>query len=179
MRSLASGPNEEVGSLRLTLLGALTQVRQRLRIATPYFLPDEEIASLLAVAALRGVEVDIVVPETSNQFFMKWAETATFPRLIAAGCRIWLEAPPFDHAKLALADDQWVLFGSSNWDARSLRLNFELDCECLDAELARELDGLIDAKIARAQPVTLESLRARGFARRLRDGVARLFKPFL
>ena len=179
LRCLASGPNEEISSLRLTLLGAITQVRTRLRIATPYFLPDEEPTSLLAVAALRGVEVDIVLPERSNQFYMKWAETAAFPRLLASGCRIWLEAPPFDHTKLTLADDQWTLFGSSNWDARSLRLNFELDCECVDPVLARELDKLITAKIARARAVTLEDLNSRGRARRLRDGVARLFKPFL
>ena len=179
LRCLASGPDEEVGSLRRTLLGVLTQVRTRLRISTPYFLPDDEITNLLSVAALRGVEVDIVLPEKSNQFYMKWAETATFPRLFAAGCRIWLEAPPFDHMKLAVADDQWPLFGSSNWDARSLRLNFEIDTECIDADLARELDTLITAKIARSRAVTLEDLAARGVARRLRDGIARLFKPFL
>ena len=160
-------------------MGALAQVRHSLRIATPYFLPDEEITSLLAVAALRGVAVDIVLPERSNQFYMKWAEAAAFPRLLGAGCRIWLEAPPFDHAKIALADGQWILFGSSNWDARSLRLNFELDCECVDPALAQEIGALVDAKIARARPITLEGLRARGFLRRLRDGVARLLKPFL
>ena len=179
MRCIASGPNERVGSLRLTLLGALAQVERSLRIATPYFLPDEEITSLLVIASLRGVAVDVVLPNQSNLFFMKWAETASFRRLIAAGCRVWLEAPPFDHTKVAVADGRWVLFGSSNWDSRSLRLNFELDCEAFDPTLAQEIERLIDEKIARSEPVTRERLAARPFIRRLIDGVVRLFKPFL
>ncbi|MGD9537605.1 MAG: phosphatidylserine/phosphatidylglycerophosphate/cardiolipin synthase family protein [Alphaproteobacteria bacterium] len=179
MRGVSSGPNEEYGSLRLTLMGALSQVRRSLRIATPYFLPDDVIVSQLCVAALRGVAVDIVLPAVNNQFFVKWAETAALPALLAAGCRIWYEAPPFDHAKLAVADDQWVLFGSSNWDTRSLRLNFEFDCEAFDQALAREINALLDAKIARATPVTPEGLVARGFVVRLRDGFARLLKPYL
>jgi cardiolipin synthase len=179
MHGIASGPNEEIGSLRLTLMGALSQVRRSLRIATPYFLPDDVIASQLCVAALRGVAVDIVLPAVNNQFFVKWAESASLPALLAAGCRIWHEALPFDHAKLAVADDQWVLFGSSNWDTRSLRLNFEFDCEAFDRALAREFNALIDAKIARATPATLDALNERGFAVRLRDGFARLLKPYL
>ncbi len=179
MRAIASGPHQEVGALRLTLLGALTQVRQRLRIATPYFLPDEEIVSLLSVVAVCVKKKDIVIPEASNQFYIKWAESASFPRLLEAGCRISLEPPPFDHAKFALADDEWVLFGSSNWDARSLRLNFEIDCECFDPKLARELEHLFVEKLARSRAVTLKELRARGLALRLRDGVARLFRSFL
>ena len=179
MRCIASGPNERVGSLRLTLLGALTQVERSLRIATPYFLPDEEITSLLVIASLRGVAVDIVLPKRSNLFFMKWAETASFRRLIAAGCRVWLEAPPFDHTKVAVADGRWVLLGSSNWDNRSLRLNFELDCEAFDPALAQQIERLINDKIARSEPVTRERLAARPFVRRLIDGIVRLFKPFL
>jgi cardiolipin synthase len=89
MRGVASGPNEEFGSLRLTLMGALAQARKSLRIATPYFLPDEVIVSQLCVAALRGVTVDIVLPKVNNQFFAKWAESASFPALLTAGCRIW------------------------------------------------------------------------------------------
>lgn len=179
IRCIASGPNEELGSLRVTLLSALTQIHQRLRIATPYFLPDEEITNLLVITSLRGVMIDIVLPARSNLFFIKWAETASFRRLIAAGCRIWLEAPPFDHAKVAVADGRWVLFGSSNWDSRSLRLNFELDCECFDASLARDVEAIIDGKIARSNAVSIESLEARRFSRRLVEGIARLFRPFL
>jgi cardiolipin synthase len=99
--------------------------------------------------------------------------------LLAAGCRIWHEAPPFEHTKLVVADDQWLLFGSSNWDTRSLRLNFEFDCEAFDQALAREIDRMFDAKIARATPVTLDGLARRRFAIRLRDGLARLLKPYL
>ncbi len=59
--------------------------------------------------------------------------------MLERGCRVWLSPPPFDHSKLMLVDRTWTLFGSGNWDPRSLRLNFEFDVECYDRELAEAL----------------------------------------
>lgn len=179
LRGLASGPDEAPDTTRLTVMGALADARRTIRIVTPYFLPDREVGTLLALAALRGIAVDIVVPERSNQFFVKWAETPYLDEIFAAGCRVWLQPPPFDHTKLALADGRWALFGSSNWDARSFALNFEFNVECFDEGLARALGKIADAKIARARRLSREELRARSLAVRLRDGVARLFRPYL
>lgn len=179
LRSVASGPNEAFDTTRLTVMGALADARRTVQIVTPYFLPDREIGTLLALAALRGIAVDVVVPERSNLFFIKWAETPYLEELLVAGCRIWLAPPPFDHTKLALCDGRWALFGSSNWDARSFGLNFELDIECFDEGLAAELGKIAEARIAGARRLTLEELRGRSLALRLRDGVARLFRPYL
>jgi cardiolipin synthase len=78
-----------------------------------------------------------------------------------------------------VVDERWSLIGSTNWDPRSLRLNFECDVECYDGELAKKLSKLIDEKISRAHPVSLQELNARSLAVRLRDGLARLFTPYL
>jgi cardiolipin synthase len=95
------------------------------------------------------------------------------------GCRIWLTPLPFDHSKLMVVDECWVLVGSANWDARSLRLNFEFNVESYDAALARRLEGVLEKKRAAAHQVTLEEVDARSLPSRLQDGVARLLTPYL
>jgi len=85
----------------------------------------------------------------------------------------------FDHSKLLVVDGAWTLIGSANWDARSLRLNFEMNIECYSVEFGAHMDGLIQARIGGARQLTLEMLDARSFAVKLRDGVARLFAPYL
>jgi cardiolipin synthase len=76
-------------------------------------------------------------------------------------------------------DGAWTLLGSANWDARSLRLNFELNVECYSVELGAHLDGLIQARISSARQLTLAEIDARPFPVKLRDGLARLFAPYL
>ena len=76
-------------------------------------------------------------------------------QVLKHGCRIWLTPPPFDHSKLMVVDECWVLVGSANWDARSLRLNFEFNVECYDVDLARRLEGVLEKKRAAAHEVTL------------------------
>jgi cardiolipin synthase len=86
---------------------------------------------------------------------------------------------PFDHSKLVTMDGEWCLIGSSNWDTRSFRLNFEFDMECYDTVFTRQIDDIIDAKIARAKEIDLEELCASSVFVRLRDAAARLLTPYL
>lgn len=178
-RGIADGPDEEFEQTRWTILGAITVARQSLKILTPYFLPDSAIISALNVAALRGVAVDIVLPAGSDVPFVQWASAAHWWQLLQHGCRLWITADVFDHSKIFIVDDAWVLVGSSNWDARSLRLNFEFNLECYDPDLAARLAALFERRRQRAQPVTLEQVNGRPLSIRLRDGIARLAAPFL
>jgi cardiolipin synthase len=100
-------------------------------------------------------------------------------QVVERGCRVWLRPPPFDHSKLMVVDSEWTLFGSGNWDARSLRLNFELNVECYSRDLGRRMDELVRMRRAESHPVTLEWLNRRPLAKKLRDGAARLFAPLL
>jgi cardiolipin synthase len=178
-RSVPDGPDEDFESIRWLLLAALAVARRRVRIVTPYFLPDAGLVTALDVAAMRGVQVDVVIPERGNLPLVQWAQTAQLWQVIARGCRLWSSPPPFDHTKLMVVDGVWTLLGSANWDPRSLRLNFELDVECYDPELAARVEALAEARIARARPVTLADVDARPLAVKLRDGVARLLAPYL
>jgi cardiolipin synthase len=100
-------------------------------------------------------------------------------QVLERGCRVWLSAPPFDHTKLMLVDDIWTLLGSANWDARSLRLNFEFTVECYDEALSCQLSELVERRLQGAKPVTLDDLEGRFILAKIRDGVARLLSPYL
>jgi cardiolipin synthase A/B len=178
-RGVPDGPDEDFEKLRWTLLGALAIARYSIRIVTPYFLPDPALVSALNVAAMRGVQVDIVLPARSNLPFVGWASRAMWWQVLRHGCRIWLTPPPFDHSKLMLVDGCWTLLGSANWDPRSLRLNFEYNLECYDLELARRLEAIVAGKLKTARRVTQAEVDARPLPVRLRDGLARLFTPYL
>ena len=92
---------------------------------------------------------------------------------------MWLSPPPFDHSKLMVVDRTWALVGSANWDPRSLRLNFELDLECYDPELASRVEALAQERIRRSRRITVADVDARRLPTKLRDGMARLLSPYL
>lgn len=178
-RGITDGPDEDFDKLRWAILAALAAAKTSVRVATPYFIPDATIIAALNLAAMRGVQVDILLPEHSNLPFVDWASTALRWQLLERGCRIWLSPPPFDHSKVFVVDDVWSLVGSTNWDARSLRLNFEFNVECYDVALAQQLTEWFEQHRALSRPITLAEVDGRSLPVRLRDGAARLFSPFL
>ena len=178
-RGLADGPDEDFETMRWTFLGALSVARRSVRVVTPYFLPDAALLSALGVAGRRGVQVEVVLPERNNQALVAWACMAQLWQILAHGCRVYMSPPPFDHTKMFLVDGAWALIGSSNWDPRSLRLNFEFDVECYDADLACQMEARVDALIAASRRVTLSEVDGRPMPIRLRDSLARLMAPYL
>lgn len=178
-RGIAAGPDEDFEKIRWAILGALSHAQREVRIVTPYFLPDQALITSLIMAAMRGVRIDILIPERNNLKLVQWASRTQLWQLLARGCRIWATPPPFDHSKLMTVDGMWMLIGSANWDQRSLRLNFEFDVECYDRDLASVLNGLIDAKRDAGKPITLEQVNDRSLPVKLRDGTAWLLSPYL
>lgn len=176
-RVITSGPDRDIEKIEATMLQAATCARHSMLVMTPYFLPDERLVSALALAALRGVAVDLVVPERSNHRPVDWAMRAHVGPLLQAGCRIWLNPPPFDHSKLMVVDGEWSLVGSANWDMRSLRLNFELDVEIYDAPTAEAIATRIGA--GQGRRLTTEALARRPLLARLRDAAMRLALPYI
>jgi len=178
-RGIPDGPDEDFENIRWTLEAALGASRSAVRVVTPYFLPEASLIAALRLAAIRGVRVDIVLPERNNLRLVQWAQNAQLWQLLEVGCRIWLSPTPFDHSKLMVIDDDWSLFGSSNWDPRSLRLNFEIVVEAYDRTFAGSLSRIADEKIAGSRRLSLTEVDQRSLPVRLRDGVARLFLPYL
>ncbi len=174
-RAITSGPDEDLEQIEYVALHAISCARQSIRVVTPYFLPPEVLTTALGLAAMRGVTVDIVMPERSNHTLLDWARRVPMRTLLEAGCRVWLLPAPFDHSKLMTIDDTWSLIGSANWDTRSFRLNFELNIEVQGAEFARALAQSVPA----GRLLTLLELNSDRLPLRLRNGAARLLQPYL
>lgn len=179
IRAVADGPDEDFDKLRWALLGGLAAARRRVRIQTPYFLPDPALMSAINVAAMRGVSVQIVLPEGNNLPFMHWAAMAQMWQVLEHGCSVRLLAGGFDHGKIMIVDDAWSFLGSANWDARSLRLNFEFNVEVFDAALAGKLNAILDRRLERSRELSIDEVNDRPLPAKVRDGIARLFAPYL
>ena len=179
VRAIADGPDRQFRKLEWIVLGAISCARKRIRIMTPYFIPDRSMITALTTAALRGVEITLVLPGCNNLPFVAWASRASYWELIKNGIRIYEQPAPFAHTKLFQVDDLWSLIGSANWDTRSFRLNFELNLSVFDKEFADTLNRHFDEVLKRSRQISLAEIDSRGLPERLRDGVARLFSPYL
>jgi cardiolipin synthase len=178
-RGIHSGPDADIYKLETILGAALAQARTRVRIVTPYFLPDQRLQFAIAQAGLRGVKVEILLPAHSDYAFLDWAMRAHLRFFEDVPASVYFTPAPFNHAKLMTVDEQWCLIGSSNWDSRSFRLNFEFDLECYDRALTAEIDTLIEKKIAQSRRVDLDRLAAAPRWVQVRDAAFRLLLPYL
>ena len=119
-----------------------------------------------------------MLPAKNNLFYVHWATFRLLPTLLEAGVRVWYQPPPFAHTKLLAVDGYYSQIGSSNWDARGLRLNFELNMEIFDAKAHDAIAAHIDAAINRGTECTTHDLR-RFPLRRLRNAACWIFSPYL
>lgn len=178
-RTIIDGPNEDLDKLTTILMGAISTARKRVLIMTPYFLPSRELIATLQTAALRGIEVTIILPEKSNLPYVDWATRNMLWELLRWGVRIYYQPPPFAHTKLFLVDDYYAQIGSANIDTRSLRLNFELVVEVYDKSFVAILTHHIDEVREHAREASLKELDDRSLPIRTRDALAWLFSPYL
>jgi cardiolipin synthase len=176
-RVITSGPDDELERIGMAMIAALGVAQRSVQVITPYFLPDARFMSALSLAAIRGVAVDIVVPEKGDHRLVDWAMSAHIPPLLSSGVRFWRASMPFEHSKLMVVDEMWSLIGSANWDMRSLRLNFEIALEVCCPVFGRLVAAAIAGK--QVEQIKLADLNARSLPVRLRDSAARLMLPYL
>jgi cardiolipin synthase len=178
-RVITEGPNEDIDRLVMVLIGALATAHDRVWLMTPYFLPPSPLMSALQSAALRGIDVSIIIPQRSDQPWMDWATRHILRHLLRRQVRVFLRPPPFAHTKLLIVDDWYVQFGSANLDSRSLRLNFELMVENYGEPLATRMAAHFSKVRASSHAAKPEDLSARRFPARFRDALCWLFSPYL
>jgi cardiolipin synthase len=178
-RVITGGPDESPDKLLLILLSAIGAARRRILIMTPYFIPPGELVAALQAAALRGVEVSLVLPRHSNLRYIDWATRHWLPALVSRGVCVHLQEPPFSHAKLFLIDADYAHIGSVNLDTRSLRLNFEIALEVFDEALCAQMGAAITAIRDRARGLTTADLEKISLLARVRDSLCWLISPYL
>lgn len=178
-RAVDDGPTEDSDRLAALLVAAVSSARRRVLIMTPYFLPSRELVGALQSAALRGLDVSVVLPARNNLPYVHWAARHGLHELLTRSVKIYYQPPPFSHTKLFVIDDAYAVIGSANIDPRSLRLNFELGVEVYDAALVKRFAGHIVDTLARSRRYTSEDDRNRSLPGRIRDSFAWLFSPYL
>lgn len=178
-RVITDGPNEDLDRIALVMQGAIADAKRRVWIMTPYFLPSREQVAILQAAALRGVEVNVILPATNNLVYVHWATRNSLLELLQWGVRVYYQPGPFVHTKLFLIDDDYCQIGTANMDPRSLRLNFELAVEIFDGSFARSMIEHMEAVRSRSHRVTLGEIADRSLPVRFRDALAWLFSPYL
>jgi cardiolipin synthase A/B len=175
----ASGPDNAPPSIHALFFNAITAASTRLWLTTPYFVPDESMQTALISAALRGVDVRVLLPGKSDHAIVDAAARSYFPELLGAGVRIHRYGPPALHAKTLVVDNAAAIIGTANLDNRSLRLNFEVCAVCYGADHAEALATLFKADLERANRVTADQPIRASIGARLLEGAARLFSPML
>ena len=178
-RVVTDGPNEDLGKLAMIITSAVALARKRVAIMTPYFLPPPALINALQAAALRGVEVSVILPQRSNQPLVHWATRKMLWELLQYGVHIYYQPPPFAHSKLLLIDDDYAHIGSANLDPRSLRLNFEIVVEVFDHAFVSTLGEHFERVKAITFEETLVGVDGRSLPVRVRDAIAWLFSPYL
>lgn len=171
---LPSGPAYPFSNARDAVNALIHLARRRIVLVTPYFVPDEATLSALRIAALSGVDVQLILSASSNQRLTRWAQEAYYDELLRSGVRIALYQPHFLHAKHLSVDEDIALIGSINLDIRSFALNAEVGLLCYDTRIVQQLRQVEDDYLRHARPLQLAHWRQRPAWWRSREGIARL-----
>ncbi len=175
--AFASGPAETWNTSAAVYSEIIHDVRERLWLASPYFVPDPVLRTALAHAALRGVDVRILLPAKPDHLLPWLSSFATYPSLRRTGVRVWRYQEGFVHSKVLLADNDLAIVGSVNLDFRSFMLNFEMGAVVQDAEFASEVEKMLARDFARGIEEDLGKFETGPFWFRLKCRLAALMSP--
>lgn len=178
---IPSGPDLPVaGAIAAQFSAAIAAAHDRAYIATPYFIPDEPLMLILRTAALRGVDVRILVPSPAHNDsrVVAYASRSYYDELLIAGCRLFEYRGGMLHSKYLIADDVCAI-GSANMDVRSFHINYEITAMFYDAKVTADLAKIYEADLQQATEVRREDRTDPSLWQRLRENSARVLSPLL
>jgi cardiolipin synthase len=176
---LRGGPDEEDHPMLRAMVLLVATAKKRLWIATGYFVPGETMQTALQVAAARGVDVRLLVSSKSQHPHLVLVGRSYYDALLRQGVRIFEYDRGIDHSKYMVLDDDWATVGSSNFDERSLRLNFELSLLMRHAGVNEHLAGIFNASTARSHEIDRAEFARRPLRQRLVESALRPLSPVL
>jgi cardiolipin synthase len=178
-QTLPSGPNYPTDNYQRLLVAALYAARERAILTTPYFVPDEPFMQALEVAVRRGVKVDLIVPERTDQILVGAASRAYYDSLLAAGVNVFFYRQGLMHSKTMSIDRSLALIGTGNFDIRSFTLDFEVNLIFYGPEMTDRLREVQDGYIQDSVPLDPPAWNRRPRIRRFGQNMAKLFSPLL
>jgi cardiolipin synthase len=186
---IPSGPDQRPGKfgddnvsvIAASFVAAIGGALERVWIATPYFIPDDAITQMLCAAALRGVDVEILLPNArdNDNRLVALAARSYYDTLIDAGCQIWEYRPGMLHGKYMIVDETLAVIGSANMDVRSLYLNYEVTTMFYDRDVTSDLARVFERDRGQARQITVEERQRLSLGGKLAEGTARILSPLL
>lgn len=175
---IGSGPDQDIPAIEAFYFAAISGARQRVWLTTPYFVPDEALLAALTGAALRGVDVELVLPQATDSPLVDAAGSTYHDQLLDVGAQIHIYPPPMIHAKTCVVDRELAIVGTANLDTRSFQLNFEVVAAVYGGPALEELARLFERDRSRSRPRRAREAKA-PLRRRLLASAARLLAPQL
>lgn len=172
-----SGPADRLETASLLVQHVIHSARERLWVTSPYFVPDRSVQDALRLAAMRGVDVRIMMPERPDHLLVFLSAFSFLPDMLRAGVKVYRYQPGFLHQKVILIDDAAASVGTVNLDNRSFRLNFEITAVVPDRTFAAQVRTMLEKDFAACRQVALEELTSRPLWRKLVSRAAYLFSP--
>ena len=179
MLTLSTGPADKLDTCSILFVQAIHSAKTRMWLASPYFVPNEAVLEALQIAALRGVDVRIVLPEKPDHRTVYLAGLSFFPQLNLPGIRVYRYTDGFLHQKVMLVDDYISIVGTANADNRSFRLNFEIMMLVADRAFAADMQKMLEEDFNNSRIVEVDEFLGLGVFTRLGVRIARLLSPLL
>jgi len=175
--AIASGPADTLDTAELFFLHLIQSSKERVWITSPYFVPDGSVVQALKLAALRGVDVRVLLPSKPDHLLVYLSSFSYIEELHATGVRVFRYQPGFLHQKVVLVDSDIACVGTANLDNRSFRLNFELSLVCHNHSFASEVAAMLTADFEASKELDLTHIEERSLAFRSLVKLARLTAP--
>ena len=174
-----SGPDEVLDPIHKVFVAAISQSKRSVYLTTPYFIPDKAIFMALQLAALRGVDVRLLLPRKSDHRFVMLAGRSYYEELLQSGIRIFEYVPSILHAKMFVVDSSFVVIGSANMDIRSFDYDFEANAQVYDEEFAKGAEKVFFADLRNSREVSLDVVVNRPAHIRFSENLCRLLSSLL
>ncbi|WP_083963748.1 cardiolipin synthase [Spirochaeta cellobiosiphila] len=179
LQVLTSGPDSPWDSIAINYFSLIANAKESVHIQTPYLVPDASLLRAMEEAAMKGVQVNLMMTGVPDKRIPYWVGQTYYERLLKAGVRIYRYTAGFLHSKYVIADSKYISIGSCNMDIRSLEVNFEANLLIFDETIGRELVNTYNKDLESSKEVFLSSIQKRPLLLRLRNSLFRIFSPIL
>ncbi|WP_297520289.1 cardiolipin synthase [uncultured Clostridium sp.] len=179
MQIVSSGPDLEKNNIKNSYMKIINKATKRICIQTPYLIPDTSILDSLKIAALSGVQVDIMLPGSPDHFFIPWVSNTYIGILLDYGVNIHLYQRGFIHSKTMVVDSNICSVGTANMDVRSFSLNFETNAIIYSCNKSQELEDKFDEDLKDCRLLTKETFNKRSKKTKFLESIFRLFSNIM
>jgi len=179
LQIVSSGPDSDWEQIKSGYLKLINMAKKYIYIQTPYFIPDDSFMDAVRIACLSGIDVRIMIPNKPDHMFVYWATYAHVGELIAAGARIYIYDNGFLHTKMIVIDDEASTVGTANIDARSFKLNFEVNAFIYNRNLSHQLAEMFERDMLYSHELTRELYDQRKRTIKWKESISRLLSPIL